>query len=202
MAHWLMQLALLAAFVLVSASVEYRRTGLILAGFAALYLGLNAFNETMDGVSPPLYAIFYAIMDLAAARLVLLYGSKGARLQTTILCAFATTHIMAWFYASGLYSPLDPQRYVVLTMALATLQIVAISPGIKDGLHEIQKRIQKTLAQRDLRTLRPFSSPRQHLPVRDELQPIRGGFTGYSGGSGDSVLHPSPLAGGQDRGDL
>lgn len=202
MAHWLMQLALLAAFVLVSASVEYRRTGLILAGFAALYLGLNAFNETMDGISPPLYALLYAVMDLAAARLVLLYGSRGARLQAIILCGFALTHIMAWFYASGLYSPLDPQRYVVLTMALATLQIIAISPGIKDGLHEAKKMVQETLAQRSLRTLRPFTGSRQHLPLQSELQPIRGGSSGRSGGSGDTVLHSSSLADRQDRGNL
>ena len=202
MAHWLMQLALLTAFVLISASVEYRRTGLILAGFAALYLGLNAFNGMLDSISPPLYALLYAVMDYAAARLVLLYGAKGARLQAIILCGFVITHIMAWFYASGFYSPLDPQRYVVLTMALATLQIIAISPGIKGGVYEGKRMVQKTLERRSLRTLRPFTGPRQHLPIQSGLQPIRGGSFGCSGGSGDFVLHASPVAGGQDRGDL
>ena len=81
MAHWLMQLALLTAFVLISASVEYRRTGLILAGFAALYLGLNAFNGMLDSISPPLYALLYAVMDYAAARLVLLWLWYGGNLS-------------------------------------------------------------------------------------------------------------------------
>lgn len=181
--HSLMQIFLLMTFAIVSASVEWRRTGLILSGFALLYLGLNVAgaHELMNSLSPPLYALLYAGMDLAAARLLILYGDKGSRPQAAILCAFVCAHIMAWLYATGLPGPLDPHRYVVLTMSLAVLQIMFAIPGIRDAFYEVRYMVEEALAGRRIQRRMATIHSRPH--DTDSLSGSAG-ISDASGGGG------------------
>lgn len=142
--HWVvydstavMQCALLAAFLLVSMSPEHRKTGVILTPFAVFYFILVPLNGFMNDFSPSMYALLYGMMDYLAAYLVSKHGGKGSKSQATILSLFVLSHIMAWGYASGYISPLDPLRYGVLNFALIVLQILFSIPGIRRGLDEL-----------------------------------------------------------------
>lgn len=188
--HIAMQIALLLTFALVSVSAERRRTGLILAGFSALYLGLTTVNGLMDDLSPPLYALFYAVMDFSAVWLLRLFGDKGSKVQIVLLCGFVLTHIMAWSYTLGLPSPLDVTSYVVVTMTLAVMQIVAALPGVRDGFYECAEMAEKTLALRRKRRLvraaRRSDNDPGSLPIRDcRNSAIRS--------AGNAGLHGAPV---------
>lgn len=145
--HSLMQVFLLLTFATLSVSVEWRRTGLILSGFALLYLGMNEFGVhwLLEGFSPPYYAVLYAGLDLLAVRLLFAYGSKGARVQALILCAFVSTHLLQYLYTIDLPTLLDPHQYIVVTFTLAILQMIVALPGVKDGVYDLLDMVQKVL---------------------------------------------------------
>lgn len=143
--HWLLQGLLLLTFATVSVSVERRRTGLIMSGFALLYLGQMKFTTLMDDFSPPLYALWSVAIDLLAIRLLLAFGSKGAKPQAFILCAFVTTHFMAYLYTVGLPSIIDEHQYIVVTFTLAILHIVVASPGAWDVICDTLDKVQEIL---------------------------------------------------------
>lgn len=179
---WMMQIFLLLTFAVVSISAEWRKTGLILSGFALLYLSHAQFTAQMDAFSPPYYVLVSVVLDLAAMHLLIRFGSKGAVIQTWILGMFVTTHLFAYLYTVGLTSPIDPHQYVVITFALAILQMIAAWPGIKAGLYDILGMVEEILERR----LVAGGSVRLHPAYSD------GATLSHDAGHGSTYQSPGP----------
>ncbi len=142
--HWVvyesadvMQGLLLLTFLFVSLSPAHRKTGIVLMPFAVLYFILIPINGYMNDLSPPVYALIYAMMDYSAAYLVIKFGSKGSVNQGTILSLFVLSHLMAYGYASGYMYLLNPVTYGVLNFFMIILQIIFSIPGIRGGFNEL-----------------------------------------------------------------
>ncbi len=159
MTEWIlenMQFVHLIAFALACLSPEWRRPGLILSGFALLYIGLGPFNEMLRATSPSLLMLMYACLDMIGAAMILNYARPGKNNTSFlyahwvglsgILIAFWMAHYLNYCYTLGYAVSLSVSTYNLITVILALTQVLIMFPGVKEGVYEVRKLAFKKLA--------------------------------------------------------
>lgn len=155
-----MQILHLAIFVAASISVEWRRPGLILSGFALLYLVLTPFTEMLRGLNPLLFMLFYVSLDMLGAALVFelcrptrqnsSFTRKTWLALSGVLIAFWVAHYLNFCYTMGYAVALSTPIYNWITLLLAGLQALIVLPGAREGIYEARNMVEKKLAGADV----------------------------------------------------
>lgn len=166
MPQWIldsMQYLQLALFATASISVEWRRPGLILSGFALLYLtmalplfGGVSFNWIIREADSPMFMLMWVLLDMAGAFLIFEY-CRPSKQNTKflnkhwlglsgVLIAFWVAHYLNFCYTMGyaVASPTPIYNWIVVGLVLFT-SIIAL-PGAKEGAYEIKELVNQKLA--------------------------------------------------------
>lgn len=151
-----MQYLHLAVFAVASISVEWRRPGLILAGFALLYLILTPFNAAWKIADPSMFMLMYVMLDMLGAFLIFefcrpaknhtSYKTKQWLGLSGILIAFWVAHYLNFCYTMGYSFGLAPPIYDWVLVGLALATIFVATPGAKEGIYEALEMVKKKLA--------------------------------------------------------
>lgn len=151
-----MQYLHLAVFAVASISVEWRRPGLILAGFALLYLILTPFHAAWKVADPSMFMLMYVLLDMLGAFLIFefcrpsknhtSYRTKHWLGLSGILIAFWVSHYLNFCYTMGYSFGLAPPIYDWVLVGLALATIFVATPGAKEGIYEALEMVKKKLA--------------------------------------------------------
>lgn len=166
MQEWLLehaQYALLAFAVAASISKEWRRPGLVMLGFAALYsvMGRPLFSgESIHSLfreyNSPMFMLMYVFLDMLAVMLIFEYCRPSKQNQSFtqktwlalsgVLIAFWVAHYLNFCYTVGYAVALPTSIYNWVTIFLALTQLIIVFPGAKEGAYEAKELVNQKLA--------------------------------------------------------
>lgn len=145
-------------FATVSVKAEWRRPGLILAGFALLYLyfGVASVNTDIMAYNEALHKTLFSFIDLVAATMIFTlckpsnHNKSFKRFHwlglTAVLGLFWVTHYLNFRYASNLPVSVDAETYEVLVLMWMVLEGSFAGPAIVRQIYESVVLVNRKLA--------------------------------------------------------
>lgn len=167
-------------------SVEWRRPGFVMAGFALLCLMLEPYNDAMRAAQPSLFMLMYAGLDMLAAAIVF-DNCKPSRANKSyrrfhwlgisgLMLTASAASLLNFSYTMGYTIAFSASIYDRVSVTVATLLLVLVVFGSFGGVYEMVKE----------KLARAYLSGHRHRSQRLQQR------SGIEGSGGSVLAGPGP----------